>query len=66
MDTERHGQLRLEDFVRIFQETGEGAKLGPQEQAMIQSYIEENRDTGDDGLRQSHIKEFLAENDPND
>ena len=65
MDTGRRGQLRLEDFIRIFHETGDGDKLGPKEQSIIERYIEENRDIGDEGLRQQHIEEFLAENDPN-
>lgn len=62
MDTDRTGQLTLDNFVHIFEESGDGEKLGPAEREMIQRYIEENRESGDTGMRLQHIEEFMTEN----
>ena len=44
MDTQRKGEVVLDDFVQIFESTGGGKDLAPREQKMLQHYIADARE----------------------
>eukprot|EP01052_Picozoa_sp_SAG31_P048231 SAG31_NODE_10000_length_1198_cov_1.152866_1_plen_123_part_01 len=61
MDAAKRNHLRIEDFVRIFADTGDADKLRkPSDLELVQKFIEDHSTKSDSGVEHLEFEAFLA------
>jgi len=62
MDSQRRGEVVLDDFVQLFDSTGGAKDLALGEQKILQQYIADAREKGNTGLSHDALQRFLVNN----